>query len=562
MEMLLLIKRRGRKKTSAGIPPKLSDNVIGKRGPQPGITQEEYARRKQEKKDIQRAKKLDIRTTAVFAKLKEFEGTKVVCSRGGARSSKSHSLTQYFIERLFFPRKRNILVIRKTLPSLKLSVLPMFEKLLAEMGLKQYIVHEKQNMNYKYADNVLHFGSLDDAEKIKCLKKNTDVLTRDGWVNVRDLEIGMMAATMNPENRECVYSPIREMHKYKYKGELICPASETGDSDSHVGFAVTPEHDMLIGTHRVRKLRKVKAKDLPKVYYIPRTGKWMEGKIVKTFSIPKVEYTRGENNRKSTTFPIVPFLKFMGWVISEGCVFPVGGKQYGVSFTQKRPSEKLKLEQVLKDMPYNVCRYEAKEGVTVFTIYNKDMHTYLSPIKGSINKRIPREIMELHPSLLIHLYNSLMDGDAHRAATGRDVYTTISEGLKDDVMELAQKLGLSTCAKRRLPDNKSHFPNGKPYWNIGITDTKDTQIRATKKEFYDDFVYCPTVPPHNTICIRYNNKVMWCGQSSEWNDIWMEEATEFTIDDYRQLKLRMSAPDNGLRNQIHLSFNPVSDQLW
>ena len=51
-------------------------------------------------------------------------------------------------------------------------------------------------------------------------------------------------------------------------------------------------------------------------------------------------------------------------------------------------------------------------------------------------------------------------------------------------------------------------------------------------------------------------------KSTEWNDIWMEEATEFTFEDFQLLRLRMSGPSNGNPNQMYLSFNPVDAFHW
>ena len=45
------------------------------------------------------------------------------------------------------------------------------------------------------------------------------------------------------------------------------------------------------------------------------------------------------------------------------------------------------------------------------------------------------------------------------------------------------------------------------------------------------------------------------------NYIWMEEATEFNIQDFRQLNLRMRA-QNDRPNQMFLSFNPISKLNW
>lgn len=52
-------------------------------------------------------------------------------------------------------------------------------------------------------------------------------------------------------------------------------------------------------------------------------------------------------------------------------------------------------------------------------------------------------------------------------------------------------------------------------------------------------------------------------KSTEWNYIWMEEANEFTYDDFMILKLRMSGPtEDGKPNQMFMSFNPVDEHLW
>jgi phage terminase large subunit len=54
-------------------------------------------------------------------------------------------------------------------------------------------------------------------------------------------------------------------------------------------------------------------------------------------------------------------------------------------------------------------------------------------------------------------------------------------------------------------------------------------------------------------------------KSTEWNYVWMEEATDFDLVDYRALKLRLSGPtpdEINEPNQIFLSFNPVDVFHW
>lgn len=50
-------------------------------------------------------------------------------------------------------------------------------------------------------------------------------------------------------------------------------------------------------------------------------------------------------------------------------------------------------------------------------------------------------------------------------------------------------------------------------------------------------------------------------KSAEFNYIWIEEATEITLDDYRQLNLRLRRKTDSI-NQMFLTFNPIDSQHW
>jgi phage terminase large subunit len=53
-------------------------------------------------------------------------------------------------------------------------------------------------------------------------------------------------------------------------------------------------------------------------------------------------------------------------------------------------------------------------------------------------------------------------------------------------------------------------------------------------------------------------------KSTQWNYIWFEEATDFTIDDFRTVRMynRASPIAKGKINQIFLTFNPVDEFSW
>lgn len=96
---------------------------------------------------------------------------KTIINRGSAGSSKSYSVYQLANYRLLTGFKKNILVIRKSLPSLRVSVLPMMYDIMEEFGIRDRLAEEKMMLNYyhknEHGTNWLHFGSIDDVEKIK-----------------------------------------------------------------------------------------------------------------------------------------------------------------------------------------------------------------------------------------------------------------------------------------------------------------------------------------------------------------------------------------------------------
>lgn len=50
-------------------------------------------------------------------------------------------------------------------------------------------------------------------------------------------------------------------------------------------------------------------------------------------------------------------------------------------------------------------------------------------------------------------------------------------------------------------------------------------------------------------------------KSSEYNYIWLEEATDFSIDDFRQISLRLRRATDS-ENKLFLTFNPISTTNW
>lgn len=86
---------------------------------------------------------------------------------------------------------------------------------------------------------------------------------------------------------------------------------------------------------------------------------------------------------------------------------------------------------------------------------------------------------------------------------------------------------------------------------------------------YGYYQYCDHNKTDNILIYRPTNTFILFSslddveriKSTEWNYIWMEEASEFKYNDYMILKLRLSAPTD-IMNHIYLSFNPISAFHW
>ncbi|MBW2259109.1 MAG: PBSX family phage terminase large subunit [Deltaproteobacteria bacterium] len=91
----------------------------------------------------------------------------IVINVGGARSSKSYSILQLILRHFIGEEHKEILVARKTLPSLRLTAYKVFVDLLQDYGYYEKCTHNKTNLTIKYKTNTIYFISIDDPQKIK-----------------------------------------------------------------------------------------------------------------------------------------------------------------------------------------------------------------------------------------------------------------------------------------------------------------------------------------------------------------------------------------------------------
>jgi phage terminase large subunit len=144
-----------------------------------------------------------IAVTDVFMANKEAT-VPIVANRGGARSSKSYSIIQLLTERFFSFPGRKILMLRKTLPSLRKSTYRDFQSYLDHLGLADRCKESKMEMCFSFGKSLIQFGCLDDPSKIKSTEWN-DIFMEEGTEFTYDDFMVLRTRLSAPEHRKPGY---------------------------------------------------------------------------------------------------------------------------------------------------------------------------------------------------------------------------------------------------------------------------------------------------------------------------------------------------------------------
>lgn len=114
---------------------------------------------------------LKIKTSNVFDRNYKAP-TKIVVNQGGTRSGKTYSICQLLIVKSFEVSNCVFSIVRKSLPSLKLSVMRDFFEILNTLDLYDESCHNKSEHTYKLNNNLFEFISLDQPQKKRGAKRH------------------------------------------------------------------------------------------------------------------------------------------------------------------------------------------------------------------------------------------------------------------------------------------------------------------------------------------------------------------------------------------------------
>lgn len=390
----------------------------------------------------------------------------------------------------------------------------------------QYVVAE-DCPKYKY--ELLHYQWPDNLDKdhpvpmkkndeyLDCLSSDLQILTYDGWKYYNEMNYNDLIASVNLDSFKIEYHAPNKIIIKNYLGEMIY-------LNNRLSVCVTPNHRMVVYNHPSGQGLKIcLSKDLKPTYQIPLSVQW-EGDDSNEFILPAVKKRRGVSG--DIKFDKSIFFEFLGWYVSEGFLgtpsFPGHGWQIGI--TQNDGWKKEKILNCMKRLGFSVSKI-----TNGYSFSNKQLWKWIYDNCGrySHGKKIPQIVKDSSPRFQKIFWDAAILGDGWKNR-GREVYSTVSLKLCEDMQEILLKMGHSTSIFIKKPKDtvirgkkvaKENcrilyciFKNTKK--RISLSNRKDKKsILCINKIFYDGIVWCVSVPtgafiarnPKNGMCFVIGN---------------------------------------------------------
>jgi phage terminase large subunit len=169
---------------------------------------------------------MNIQTTVVFEELIKSDeiGKRIVVAQGGARSGKTFNILIWWIQKLLQEEKKTLSIVRKTLPSLKNSVLKDLVQVLEMFGLYDPTKFHKQEGYYQLGTNIINWFSVDEPQKLRGSKRDYLYCNEANELNIEDWNQLIFRTTdkvivdLNPSELSCwVYDLEKRPDCYYFK---------------------------------------------------------------------------------------------------------------------------------------------------------------------------------------------------------------------------------------------------------------------------------------------------------------------------------------------------------
>lgn len=395
-----------------------------------------------------------------------------------------------------------------------------------------------------YQDQVKNIYALETG--MSCYDEETEVLTDNGWKKFFELKFTDKICTLNAKTDEIEFQHPEKIFVYDYKGKMYQLKTK------RIDLLVTPNHKLFATTCSSRNPKPFFLKTAEWLFgkskQFKKDGKWV-GKNEDYFVLPSVDikhenrYYSGFRKKQEKKIPMKSWLKFFGFWLAEGWTAEGKNGDYNVCLGNVNKELLSEMTQLLQSFGYNV--YYNKKSRTL-RVKDYQLFSYLRQFGKSCDKSIPRPIKSLSKDLLQILLDYYIKGNGHVYGRTNKMLsaTTSSRRLRDDLQEIALKVGMSAYYKLHRKKGAGFVSTGqrKKYlqrnntWVIyfirrnrhAVIPSYIKKSNVEKWVYYEGKVYCVSVP-NKVIYVRRNGIPVWCGNSDPAMNWRLSSLDKFTL---------------------------------
>lgn len=366
----------------------------------------------------------------------------------------------------------------------------------------------------------------------ECFHKDTEVLTKNGWKLIKDIDItNDLVGQFNINTSEITYdNPLEKIENYAE--ELI----DIESFDMHQ--VVTPNHDVVY-----RKC-KIKAEDL------------IEKKMA------QCEFTLSGNQDVEDYNISDDDLRLLVWIVSDGTIVRRKNQIYTrIQFHLSREDKIENLRNLLTKLNIkhscNLCKKKENHKQDYMICFYSDSARYYDELL-SHNKEYPEFFMQLSRRQMLIVMDEIIKTDGRKVSSLKYELTTINKNNTDIIQRLCLLNG-ATCTITEKDNSSGYNKNGKIYvLSIKIDGHYPTYKVSAKKIFYNDKVYCLTMPK-GTLITRFNGKVAFTGNChlQRYSHGGISQSKEFELNTKKQLE----AEHIDLKD-IRMLYNKLGQCAW
>lgn len=363
--------------------------------------------------------------------------------------------------------------------------------------------------------------------QVSCYDEKTRAWTRSGLKTFQELKKGDEVLTLDKDTGAVRLQKVDEVIVQDYEGGMVEFSGRSAD------LLVTPNHRMF---HR--DLSFSEAEHTDKVVF-PIGFQKENGKVLFPDGIKKDEdswlYVLGcflgdgftayqekiiKNKSGLCKRDFIERKNSKGQFISgkTGVLENVTSKSWRVFFdVPENDKGRKRLEESLDRLEIKWSAQKGKSGEHVYLTSEKLVGFFdMWCGKGARNKKIPDFVFGLSEKNIKSFFDGMMDSDGYWRSNGMGVYTTVSEYLKDGMVELGVRLGRNVSVKKIFSENifEGRIIKGWAYYVFVGNGKGIKQSERRRGIVYKGKVWCIKVKNKNFLVER-NGKYAFCGNTDE-----------------------------------------------